>query len=80
MKELFIQATKGQKIADSDINKSKTPESFATLNSFKNTRNGESGSIIDTIDNIKMLVTYQPVRAFHNTWIVPLMQSIPPQQ
>ena len=77
---MFIQATKGQKIADSDINKSKTPESFATLNSFKNTRNGESGSIIDTVDNIKMLVTYQPVRAFHNTWIVLLMQLIPPQQ
>jgi co-chaperonin GroES (HSP10) len=71
---------KGQKIADSDINKSKTPESFATLNSFKNARNGESGSIIDTVDNTKMLVTYQPVRAFHNTWIVLLMQSIPPKQ
>jgi co-chaperonin GroES (HSP10) len=70
---------KGQKIADSDINKSKTPESFATLNSFKNARNGESGSIIDTVDNTKMLVTYQPVRAFHNTWIVLLMQSIPPK-
>jgi hypothetical protein len=71
---------KGQKIADSDINKSKTPESFDTLNSFKNARNGESGSIIDTVDNTKMLVTYQPVRAFHNTWIVLLMQPIPPQQ
>ena len=71
---------KGQKIADSDLNKSKSPESFATLNSFKNAINGESGSIIDTVDNTKMLVTYQPVKAFHNTWIVLLMQSIPPQQ
>lgn len=70
---------KGQKIADSDINKSKTPESFATLNSFKNAINGESGSIIDTVDTKKMLVTYQPVRAFHNTWVVLFMQSIPPQ-
>jgi hypothetical protein len=70
----------GQKIADSDLNKSKSPESFATLNSFKNAINGESGSIIDTVDNTKMLVTYQPVRAFHNTWTVLLMQSIPPQQ
>src|SRR4051812_17502390 len=26
----------GQKVADSDVNKSKTPESFATLQSFKN--------------------------------------------
>ena len=66
----------GQKIADSDINKSKTPESFANLNSFKNAINGQSGSIIDTVDNIQMLVTYQPVKAFHNTWIVLLIQSI----
>ena len=70
---------KGQKIADSDINKSKTAESFATLNSFKNALNGKSGSTIDTIDNTKMLVTYQPVRVFHNTWTVLLMQPIPPQ-
>ena len=66
----------GQKIADSDINKSKTPESFANLNSFKNAINGQSGSIIDTVDNTQMLVTYQPVKAFHNTWIVLLIQSI----
>ena len=71
---------KGQKIADSDVNKSKTSESFATLNSFRNAINGESGSIIDTVDNTMMLVTYQPVRVFHNTWIVLLMQSIPTQQ
>jgi hypothetical protein len=69
---------KGQKLADSDINKSKTPESFATLNSFNNAINGESGSIIDTVDNKKMLVTYQPVNAFHNTWVVLLMQPSPP--
>jgi hypothetical protein len=70
---------KGQKVADSDINKSKTAESFAALNSFKNAINGESGSTIDTIDDTKMLVTYQPVRAFHNTWTVLFMQPIPPQ-
>jgi hypothetical protein len=68
---------KGQKIADSDINKSKTAESFATLNSFKNAINGTSGSTIDTVDNTKMLVTYHPVEVFHNTWTVLLMQPIP---
>jgi hypothetical protein len=67
----------GQKIADSDINKSKTPESFANLNSLKNAINGQSGSIIDTVNNTKMVVTYQPVKIFHNTWVVVLMQ---PQQ
>ena len=68
----------GQKVADSDMNKTETPESFATLNSFKNAINGQSGSITDMIDNTKMLVTYQPVNAFHNTWVVLLMQPIPP--
>ena len=67
----------GQKITDSDMNKSGTPESFATLNSFKNAINGQSGSIMDVVDNTEMLVTYQPVNAFHNTWVVLLMQ---PQQ
>jgi hypothetical protein len=70
---------KGQKIADSDINKSKTAESFANLNSFKNAINGKSGSTIDTVDNTKMLVTYHPVEVFHNTWTVLLMQPIPPR-
>jgi hypothetical protein len=64
----------GQKIADSDMNKSETLESFATLNSFKNAINGQSGSIMDVVDNTKMLVTYQPVKTFHNTWVILLMQ------
>ena len=65
----------GQKAADSDVNKSTTPESFAKLNSFKTAISGQSSSIIDTVDNnTKMLVTYQPVKIFHNTWVVVLMQ------
>ena len=65
----------GQKIADSDINKSTTPESFANLNSFKAAISGQAGSTIDTVNNnTKTLVTYQPVNAFHNTWVVLLMQ------
>jgi hypothetical protein len=65
----------GQKIADSDINKSKIPESFANLNSYKNAINGQAGSIIDTLNNgTKILVTYQPVKVFHNTWVVLLIQ------
>jgi hypothetical protein len=64
---------KGQKVADSDIIESKIPESFANLNSFKNAINGQSGSTIDTLNNKKMLVTYQPVKVFRNTWVVLLM-------
>ena len=70
----------GQKVADSDINKSKTPESFAALQSFKNAINGQSGSIVDTVNNTKMLVTYQPVKVFNNTWAVLLMQPLLQQQ
>ena len=57
----------GQKIADSDINKSTIPESFANLKGFKAAIGGQAGSTIDTVDNTKMLVAYQPVNAFHNT-------------
>ena len=68
----------GQKIADSDINKSKIPESFANLKGFKAATGGQAGSTIDTVNNTKMLVSYQPVNAFHNTWVVLLMQpSLP---
>ena len=67
---------KGQKVADSDVSKSKTPESFVNLNSFKNAISGQSGSTVDTVDNTKMLVTYEPVKAFHTTWVVLLMQPI----
>ncbi len=66
----------GQVVADSDVNKNKTPESFATFQSFKNAINGQSGSIVDTVNNTKMLVTYKPVKAFHNTWAVLLMQPL----
>ena len=68
----------GQKVADSNTNKSKTSESFANLNSFKDAISGKSGSVVDTVDNKKTLVTYQPVKVFHNTWVILLMQPIPP--
>jgi hypothetical protein len=71
---------KGQKVADSNTTKSKTPESFANLNSFKNAINGQSGSTIDIVNNKKMLVTYEPVKVFHNTWVVLLMMQLTPQQ
>ena len=69
---------KGQKIADSDINKSIIPESFPNLKVFKAAIGGQAGSTIDTVNNTKMLVSYQPVNTFHNTWVVLLMQpSLP---
>lgn len=72
--------SKGQKIADSDMNKNTIPESFSNLTGFKAAIGGQIGSTIDTIDNTKMLVAYQPVNTFHNTWVVLLMQlSLAPE-
>ena len=73
MRVVYVDS-KGQKIADSDLNKSTIEESFANLTSFKSAVGGQSGSTTDTIDNTKMLVTYRPVNAFHNTWVVLLMK------
>ncbi|HKQ21393.1 MAG TPA: cache domain-containing protein [Nitrososphaeraceae archaeon] len=70
--------SKGQKIADSDTNKSTIPESFSNLKSFKSAIGGQAGSTIDTVDKSKMLVAYQPANAFHNTWVVLFMQLSPP--
>ena len=70
--------SKGQKIADSEINKSTIPESFANLKGFKTAIGGQAGSSIDTVNNTKMFVTYQPVNAFHNTWVVFMMQPSKP--
>jgi cache domain-containing protein len=69
----------GQKIADSNVNSSNKPESFANLQSFKNAINGKSGSNIEDITNgtttSKMLVDYDPVKAFQNMWAVLLIQK-----
>ena len=70
--------SKGQKIADSDISKSTIPESFSNLTGFKAALSGQTGSTIEKVDNTKMLVSNQPVKKFHNTWVVLSMQSSPP--
>ena len=66
--------SKGQKIADSDISKSSIPESFSNHKGFREALSGQTGSTFEKVDNKNMLVAYQPVNAFHNTWIVLLMQ------
>jgi hypothetical protein len=66
----------GQKIADSDANKSMIPESFANLTSFKNAINGQSGLTLDTIENENMSVSYDRVKVFQNTFVVLLMQPV----
>ena len=61
----------GQKIADSNKKQEiiKKNESFANLQSFKNAVAGKSGSIIETINGTKMLVSYHAVNAIQTRWV-----------
>lgn len=70
----------GRKIADSDkyssllLNKNGN-ESFANLQSFRNTvGGGKSGSTIEIINDNKMLIFYEPVKFRSTTWTILLMQ------
>ncbi|HEY6948979.1 MAG TPA: cache domain-containing protein, partial [Nitrososphaeraceae archaeon] len=77
MRVIYVDSM-GQKIADSDIKRSTIPESFSNLKGFKAAIGGQTGSTVEKVDNQKMLVAYQPINAFHNTWVVLLMQKSPP--
>jgi Cache domain len=70
----------GQKIADSDghspllLNKNGN-ESFANLQSFRNAvEGGKPGFTVETVNNNKMLIFYEPVKFRSTTWGVLLMQ------
>lgn len=68
----------GNKIADSNRlqqqHLSNQTDSFANLQSFKDTMQGKSGSLVESYNNTKMLIAYQPVRFAATTWAVLLMQ------
>jgi hypothetical protein len=68
----------GQKITDSNnqsLLRSNSPnESFADLQSFRNAGNGESGTLIESINGTKMLVSYHPVKVFSTVWAVLVIQ------
>jgi hypothetical protein len=68
----------GQKIADSNKKQEiiKKNESFANLQSFKNAIAGKSGSIIETINGTKMLVSYHAVNAIQTRWVILDIQSL----
>lgn len=70
----------GQKIADSDkrssllLNKNEN-ESFANLQSFRNAvEGGKPGSMVETINDNKMLIFYEPVKFRSTAWAILLMQ------
>jgi hypothetical protein len=77
----------GQKIADSasqsssssliSNNNTSSNESFADLQAFKNAVNGQSGSTTEMINGTMVLVSYHPVKAFSNVWVVLFMEPYP---
>ena len=65
------------KIADSDVRLSaNNDESFSNLISFQNAIEGKSGSLTECVNQEKMLVSYYPMDAIQNRWIILLMQPI----
>ena len=65
------------KIADSDIRFSASnDESFSSLKSFQNALAGKFGSMVENVNQEKMFISYYPMDAFQNRWIILLMQPI----
>jgi hypothetical protein len=64
----------GNKTADSNQRTSNYSESFANLDSFKNAMQGKDGSLVEFVDNTKIIISYQPVKFVSTTWAVLLMQ------
>ena len=82
---------RGQKFADSDSsqsmllaantsNTSHNESSFADLQAFRDAINGQSGSTIEIVNGTTMLVSYHPVKAFSNVWVVLYIQQPPSSQ
>lgn len=61
----------GNTIYDSyDIDKMNQSLVFSNLQSFQNAISGISGSIIEPVNNTKMIISYYPVKAVQNTWVI----------
>lgn len=65
------------KIADSDKKLStNSGESFSDLKSFQKAIDGEFGSIVEEVNLEKKLVSYYPVEAIQNRWVILWMHSV----
>ena len=65
------------KIADSDRRFSAiNDESFSHLKSFQNAVEGKFGSMVEYVNQEKMLVSYYPMDAIQNRWIILLIQPL----
>jgi len=66
--------SQGQKVADSNSQLSKVPESFTNLQSFKDASFGKSGYNIEVVNDTKMFIAYSPAKILSNIWTVLLME------
>jgi hypothetical protein len=65
------------KIADSDRRLyTNNDESFSNLKSFQNAIEGKFGSMVEEVNQEKMLISYYPMDAIQNRWIILWMQPI----
>jgi hypothetical protein len=65
------------KIADSDIRFSASNDkSFSNLKSFQNALAGKFGSMVEYVNQEKMFISYYPMDAIQNRWIILSMQPI----
>ena len=65
------------KIADSNkMLSTNNNESFSSLRSFQNALEGKFGSVVEQINQEKVHVSYYPMDAIQNRWIILLIQPI----
>jgi hypothetical protein len=65
------------KIADSNkMLSTNNDESFSSLRSFQNALEGKFGSVVEQINQEKVHVSYYPMDAIQNRWIILLIQPI----
>jgi hypothetical protein len=69
--------SKDTKISDSDKRFStKDDESFSNLKSYQNAFEGKFGAVVEEVNQEKMLISYYPMDAIQNRWVILWMQPI----
>lgn len=67
----------GTKVADSEKDSAAgTSAQFSDLRSLKNALRGQSGTIIENLNGTEMSVSYHPVKALQNTWVVLWIEAL----
>ena len=58
-------------------NKGDGNETFTNTKAYKLALNGESGTILEEIDKVQKIISYYPVNAISNTWVLLLIKDYP---